>query len=304
MALLLCELWAAPYPMAAWSVPAATASLRTLPADEAVFDVPVLPYETAYMRAQMVHGRPLVGGYLARNPDYPLFSGVPVITDFKALEATPDLCAPPLDGLGPGVFGYFGVGALVLHKDTLNAGALARARALAARAGLGAPVVDDPEVVIYRPALTTTLAPWANLDTSAWYAREENAAGGGPLRWMGQRGVIRVGGRRAGPATLRLTLTSFQSPRRIAGDVDGATTKTVTVAAAPTALEIALPAAAGATVITLRALDASGGAAGRGRRRGPTPVERRADGVRAGPLAGPAERYAIIGRCRRTSHLT
>jgi hypothetical protein len=127
---------------------------------------------------------------------------------------------------------------------------------LAARTGLGAPAVDDAEEVIYRPALTTTLAPWANLDTSAWYPREESADGGGPLRWMGDRGVIRVWRPAAGAATLRLTLTSFQSPRQVAVDVDGKPAQTVTVAATPTAVEIDLSPAAGATVITLRALDA------------------------------------------------
>ena len=89
-------------------MPAATATLAGLPPGRAVFDVPVRPFESAYMQAQIVHQHPLIGGYLARAPAYPLFDGVPVFTEFEdACRRAPDLCAPPLDGLGPGLFATF-----------------------------------------------------------------------------------------------------------------------------------------------------------------------------------------------------
>ena len=58
-------------------------------------------------------GDPLIGGYLARAPIYPLLDGVPVFTQFQTLDDAPDLCAPPLDGLGPSIFTYFTTSALV-----------------------------------------------------------------------------------------------------------------------------------------------------------------------------------------------
>jgi hypothetical protein len=252
--LLGLELWTAPYRLARWDVPAATETLATLPPGTAVFDVPVRPFESAYMQAQMVHRRPLIGGYLARAPAYPLLDGVPVFTALRTLQSAPDLCAPPLDGAGPAMFTYFTTGALVLHKDRLDNRELNAARDLAARAGLGAPTLEDDRLVIYRPPPAATIAPWANLEESTWYPVEATADGG-LLRWMGAMGTLHVWRPTAAAARLDLRAYSFQAPRRLAVLVDGRSQAEARVDPAPGPLTVDLPPAAGHTVITLRALD-------------------------------------------------
>jgi hypothetical protein len=253
LVLLGVELWTAPYRLARWEVPPGMATLADLPPGSAVFDVPVAPFETAYMQAQMVHQQPLIGGYLARNPAYPLFDGVPVFTELATLRAAPDVCAPPLDGLGPGVLAAFTTGAVVLHKDRLDDRGLTAARDLAARLGLGAPALEDDRLVIYRPPRPATLPSWANLATHTWYDREE--VNGAPFRWMGASGTIQVWRATGGPATLRLRAYSFATPRRFAVTVDGAAQPVVTLGPTPESLAIPLPPAAGHTVVTLQALD-------------------------------------------------
>jgi hypothetical protein len=252
--LLGLELWAAPYRLARWDVPGATGTLATLPPETAVFDVPVRPFESAYMQAQMVHRRPLIGGYLARAPAYPLLDGVPVFTALRTLANAPALCAPPLDGAGPAMFTYFTTGALVLHKDRMDNRELNAARALAAQAGLGAPALEDERLVIYRPPLTATVAPWVNLELSAWYPLE-TTADGGLLHWMGAAGTLHVWRPAAAAARLALRAYSFQAPRRVAVLVDGQLHAEVRVDPAPGPLLVDLPPAAGHTTITLRALD-------------------------------------------------
>jgi hypothetical protein len=253
LVLLIVELWPAPYRLARWDVPPGMGTLADLPPGSAVFDVPVAPFETAYMQAQIVHGHPLIGGYLARNPAYPLFAGVPVFTEFATLRAAPDLCAPPLAGLGPGVLAAFTTGAVVLHKTALDDRGLTAARDLAARLGLGAPTREDDRLVIYRPPRPPTLPSWANLDTRTWYDREE--VNGAPFRWMGAAGTIHVWRASDGPATLRLRAYSFATPRRFAVTVDGAAQPVITLGPAPELLAIPLPPTAGHTVVMVQALD-------------------------------------------------
>ncbi|HMA37578.1 MAG TPA: hypothetical protein VKY74_24200 [Chloroflexia bacterium] len=252
--LLGLELWPAPYRLAAWDVPPGEQVLPGLAPGTAVFDIPYGRYESAYLEAQMAHGQPLIGGYLARIPAYPLFEGVPVFTTLQTLDATPDLCAPPIDGRGPGLFAYFGAGALVLHKDKLGPRALAQAEALAARAGLGPPAQEDARLVIYYPPRPATAAPWANLDTPTWYLRE-SGPDGGLRRWMGATGRIRVWRPDAAAATLTLQLAGFPGARQVAIEVTGQPPQVARVNPVATPLTIVLPPAAGMTLVTLRPLD-------------------------------------------------
>jgi hypothetical protein len=256
------ELWTAPYRLAAWDVPLGMAIVRSGATGPAVFDVPVRPYESAYMQAQIVHQYPLIGGYLARAPAYPLFDGVPVFTEFKTLQVAPDLCLPPLNGQGPAVLAAFGTGTVVLHKDKLDDRGLMAARDLADLLGLGPPTLEDDRLVVFRPPAPPRRLSWANLDTSTWYDREDR--NGAPFRWMGASGTIHVWREADGPATLQLRAYSFATPRRFAVTVDGAAGPVVPLGPAPEPLAIPLPPTAGHTVITLQALDPPSSPAGTG----------------------------------------
>jgi hypothetical protein len=160
LGLLGCELCPAPYPLLFWAVPAGLTQLATLPADAGVFHVPIRPYDSTNLRFQLVHGHPILGGYVSRPPAYPLFEGVPLFTQLKVHQDIFDPCAPALEGLGPGLFAYFKTGALVLDKDLLSPARQVFDRRLAQRAGLGPPVYEDAQLVIYRPPAAAAAPPW------------------------------------------------------------------------------------------------------------------------------------------------
>jgi hypothetical protein len=192
---------------------------------------------------------------VARPPAYALFDGVPIFSELKAEEAAPDLCAPPFAGLGPGLAAYFGMGALVLHKDRMDGRELGRLTGLIARAGFGAPAWQDDQLLVYTPPPAAPPPAWANLDTGSWYARETDASTGGPLRWMGATAVIRVWRPTTTPLRIDLRMSSLQTPRRLAVQVGDNAPLIQSIAVTPTLFTLGLPAGSGQTAITLRVLD-------------------------------------------------
>ena len=218
--------------------------------------------ESSYMQAQIVHQHPLIGGYLARAPAYPLFDGVPAFTEFKMLQAAPDLCVPPLNGLGPGVLATFGTGTVVCARGSAGRPGVDGARDLAGLLGLGAPALEDDRLVIYRPPAPARL-PLVGQPQHEHLVRP-GRSGRCPLPLDGcERHDSRLagGGRPGHAATARLQL---RHARRFAVTVDGTPGPVVTLGPAPEPLDIPLPTPAGHTVITLQALNPPSRPAGTG----------------------------------------
>lgn len=70
-ALILFEFLAVPFPMVppGWGVPIYS-KIATEPGNFALLELPLRPFGD-YMAYQTVHGKPIIGGYLSRQPDYP-----------------------------------------------------------------------------------------------------------------------------------------------------------------------------------------------------------------------------------------
>jgi hypothetical protein len=70
LVLLAIDLAPAPPPPLAAAVPEVFAQLAADPTPGAVLELPFLPERSEPLRAQLVHGRPIMGGYVSRTPDY------------------------------------------------------------------------------------------------------------------------------------------------------------------------------------------------------------------------------------------
>lgn len=86
-ALILFEFLAVPFPTVppGWNVPIYR-QIAGEPGNFALLELPVRPFGD-YMAYQTIHGKPIIGGYLSRQPPYPLLDQVPAL---KYLQDTTD----------------------------------------------------------------------------------------------------------------------------------------------------------------------------------------------------------------------
>ena len=104
-ALIAFEFLAAPYRTVppGWGVPI-YAKIASEPGRFALLELPIRPMGD-YMAYQTIHGKPIIGGYLSRQPPYPLLTQVPALK--YLLEET-----NPADPIRDQVTGGKGVKAL------------------------------------------------------------------------------------------------------------------------------------------------------------------------------------------------
>jgi hypothetical protein len=119
-ALLLFELLPVPYITTQTTTPQFYKNLANDPAKYAVLDLPVKPYETNYLEDQMTHRKPLLGGYISRNPVYPPYYGVPLFQEYRTFSTAPKPDFLPLQKLTPDILGFFGVRYIVVHKKLMD----------------------------------------------------------------------------------------------------------------------------------------------------------------------------------------
>ena len=77
--LIFFEYLSIPFPMAppGWGVPIYT-KIAAEPGNFALLELPIRPMSD-YMAYQTVHGKPIIGGYLSRQPPYPLLDDTPAL---------------------------------------------------------------------------------------------------------------------------------------------------------------------------------------------------------------------------------
>jgi hypothetical protein len=90
-ALIAFEFLAVPYPTVppGWGVPI-YAKIAAEPGSFALLELPIRPMGD-YMAYQTIHGKPIIGGYLSRQPPYPLMTQLPAL---KYLQDTTDPSDP------------------------------------------------------------------------------------------------------------------------------------------------------------------------------------------------------------------
>jgi hypothetical protein len=184
----------------------------------AVLELPPPVYKRiGPQRAQIVHGRPIFGGYLARAPIYPLVDEAAVLRDLWAtslgLPHDPSrVLIGPEDPLA--ALRAYGVRDIVVHWDTLAPSfrpELTRALT-AALPGVAPTFVDDTLSVYTLPAGPPTPVAFFGSD---WHPEEREGAR--RWRWMGAQGTLTLTnpGTEAAPLELELDLLSYAEPREL-----------------------------------------------------------------------------------------
>ncbi len=188
VALLLLEAAPPPVQVLYDDTPPVYAALKGQPGTLLV--LPVNPQEpdikSAPLRAQMTHGRPIMGGYVARDPDYPLARGAPLMGDLARRTCqAPDIVAHDADTT-LSALAYYNVSQIVLQTDWLSADQVACARQLLeALPGLVRTQQEGPVLVYAMPAATAK--PFLFLG-DGWHRPEQD----GPRiwRWMTAKGEL------------------------------------------------------------------------------------------------------------------
>ncbi|HMQ29234.1 MAG TPA: hypothetical protein PKD53_00840 [Chloroflexaceae bacterium] len=207
----------------------------------AVLEVPPATYKYVEpQRAQLVHGRPILGGYLARPPLYPWPNEAPAVRPLWAMRPEQgEVFLPGSDGPAAALAAQ-GVGAIVVRWDQIapeRRGAVERAVAQALP-GV-APAYADETLSLYQvPALA--LGPIAALAGDGWGRPEGDGATS--WRWMGERGDLALinPGPALGRFTVELAALSYGAPREVRLSLNGAPAGLWTVGLATTRVRLVL----------------------------------------------------------------
>jgi hypothetical protein len=107
-----------PFPMVGIDIPPVYAEMGQDEEEYAVLESPFYWRTSAvYMLYQVVHEKPLVGGYISRQQPYPFLERFPIVQAFAYARITPDISGQDYAEIAPSVFSYFNIRYLILHSD-------------------------------------------------------------------------------------------------------------------------------------------------------------------------------------------
>lgn len=188
-AVLLIDGWMGPLPLVAREVPAA---YRMLPPPDGGAILPI-PINLNVSRSenlwyQTVHGWPIVGGFIGREPPYVLGAFAPGVRDLRfGRPQREDILTPGWPVLGREGLSAYGVRFVVFHPDTMRE-TLAPMRLLMGELGLR-PSYGDGGAEVYPVPPVSHPRPLVFLG-EGWGQVEED--GGRRWRWMGERADVFV----------------------------------------------------------------------------------------------------------------
>ena len=220
-ALLLAAIELAPpaWPTQPFTVHPAYAALAARPG--AMLVLPVEIDSSDVLRDQIVHSRPLVGGYLARTPPYPFAELTPGVRQLWQLQPDQATLADPAGGPSAAGLAAYGISDLVVRWERIPPSQRDAARRAIAQVLPGvAPAYEDAGLAVYEvpPATAAPLAYFA----AGWYPEER--AGERRWRWMGATGELMLLNPSDAPLPVSLSLQaeSFGAPRTLALSLNGA----------------------------------------------------------------------------------
>lgn len=187
----------------------------------ALLVIPEISKGTVSLQRQLVHGRPVVGGFLARTPDYPFAEHTPGVRQLWRLGPDRSLVAGPPGALGPLGLRAAGITQVVVELRDLRPGGLEGVEAALAEALPGVrPSYADAAIRVY-PVPDVALRPFAAFG-AGWH-REEGRAGR-RWRWMGPQAELILTNPLAAPQVVALQLRgdSHLRPRAARLWLDGA----------------------------------------------------------------------------------
>jgi hypothetical protein len=208
-------------------------------AEGAVLVLPIANDSSESLTDQIVHGRPLVGGFLARIPPFPFANETPGVRQLWRLTPDGARLADPAGGAPPDVMAAYGIRDIVVRWAQINPAQRAAAEAAVAEALPGLqPSYSDADLSVYRlpPPAPSPLAYVA----AGWYPEERD--GDRRWRWMGESATIVLVNPTPAPMpiTLRLTAEGFAADRPTSLAFNGAPLKQWKVPAQPAATSLTL----------------------------------------------------------------
>ena len=166
------------------------------------------------LRDQMVHGRPLVGGYLARIPNYPFAELTPGVRQLWQIRDDGRNLADPAGTTAAQVIAAYGITHIVVRWDRLGDDQRSRLERILQQILPGvAPIAANDWLSVYR--LPERDGQPFIFFGEGWYAEEQD--GQRSWRWMQARGELLLMNPKphAVPVQIQLEASSYQRPRRV-----------------------------------------------------------------------------------------
>ncbi|GAC1541180.1 MAG: hypothetical protein NVS2B7_13780 [Herpetosiphon sp.] len=155
----------------------------------AILELPPLPKKSLYLQAQLVHQHPIVGGYLSRNPPYPLVETAEGLRQlWNADPGRQSIVARDWRvALVPTLRAY-GIGYVVLHLQLDSNPSFAMLQPDLQH--LLEPIYRDSLLAVYRVPSAVQPAPVVELRGDGWYPLEQQR--GLSWQWIGASSNITV----------------------------------------------------------------------------------------------------------------
>jgi hypothetical protein len=170
----------------------------------AVIDLPPRTESSAALIAQLVHGLPIMGGYVSRTPSYQFSETVPIVRDLWAMQQQSQMLSGYDDPLA--VLNAYNLRHVIIHWETLNQTERQQLQQVLAAALPGvAPSYQDAELTAYvvPPA---KIHPFAYF-RDGWYGEERD--GERRWRWMGNQAEVVIVNPTGQPAVVQFKLTAL-----------------------------------------------------------------------------------------------
>lgn len=210
-ALAVGELWPPPRQVFTFDQPAIFTQIANRPGP--VADLPLEWQETSRsLRHQMIHEQPILGGYLARRPEYPTRRYIPTLNWITETQDWPDIIPLHHDALAA-MQCYYPIRHAVAHKDLMSAADVHRLAEIVATINGGPlpPTFEDDRHVWYElPLFAERCVPFVYLG-AGWHQREHTEVD--QWRWASSRSDIWA----VNPfessivATLKLDMEAYES---------------------------------------------------------------------------------------------
>lgn len=183
-------------------------------AQGALIDLPPRLESSEPLESQLVHGLPMMGGYVSRTPYYRFGKEMPVVRDLWAMQPGEQRLIPsgPDDALV--VLNTFDLRHIVIHWQTLTQEQRSALETVIAQMLPDvAPSYSDQQLTVYQVPMAE-LRPFAYF-SNGWYGEEQE--GQRRWRWMGREGEITLINPTNAPAsiTLQLTAQSYAEARDV-----------------------------------------------------------------------------------------
>lgn len=177
------------------------------PPDGAIMPLPLYinVNRSENLTAQMGHGRPIIGGYVARPPDYPFARYTPGVREIQFGEVErQDVVLPGWPESAQRALAAYRIRYITMDLQSGKDDYFARVRPLLSELGIDSPIFADETLEVYAVPETWQVMPVAYLG-DGWQPLERDPTTGIRWRWMGGSAEIRLFNPFADTAPVRLT---------------------------------------------------------------------------------------------------